>query len=161
MISDHGYPVFSVDGRPFFIYGAAFFYERIPRDQWHAALLEYKRLGINTVDLYVIWNWHAPSEGVLDFTGATDPRRDLIGLLKLTHELGFKLILRPGPVICNEWRNGGYPSWLLQRAEYNMPLQASGDGEYSGGTQCSKWGNGIWGDLHLECAGIDTALQGL
>ena len=130
VISDHGYPVFSVDGRPFFIYGAAFFYERIPHDQWHAALLEYKRLGVNTIDLYVIWNWHAPSEGVLDFTGATDPRRDLIGLLKLTHELGFKLILRPGPVIRNEWRNGGYPSWLLERAAYNMPLHDVLEGRY-------------------------------
>ena len=26
-----------------------------------------------------------------DFTGATDPRRDLFGLLELTHELGFKI----------------------------------------------------------------------
>ncbi|HMF29766.1 MAG TPA: amino acid permease, partial [Candidatus Cybelea sp.] len=99
--SDHGYPVFTVDGRPFFVYGAAFFYERIPRERWHDTLLAYKRLGINTIDLYVIWNWHEPSEGVADFTGATDPQRDLTTLLKQTHELGFKLILRPGPVIRN------------------------------------------------------------
>ena len=80
--TDHGYPVFSVDGRPFFVYGAAFFYERMPRDRWHDALLAYRKLGINTIDLYLIWNWHAPAEGVADFTGTTDPRRDLIGLLK-------------------------------------------------------------------------------
>ena len=86
----------AVDGRPFFVYGAAFFYERIPRERWRATLEAYKNLGINTIDLYLIWNWHEPSEGVADFTGATDPRRDLLGLLKLTHELGFKLILRPG-----------------------------------------------------------------
>ena len=130
IVSDHGFPVFEVDGRPFFVYGAAFFYERIPRDRWRSALLEYKRLGINTIDLYVIWNWHAPSEGVLDFTGTTDPRRDLLGLLKLTHALGFRLILRPGPVIRNEWRNGGYPGWLLERAQYNMPLHDVLEGRY-------------------------------
>jgi len=48
------YPVFSVNGRPFFVYGAAFFYERIPRSQWRDALLSYRRIGINTIDLYVI-----------------------------------------------------------------------------------------------------------
>ena len=128
--SDRGYPVFSVDGRPFFVYGAAFFYERIPRQRWRPTLLAYKSLGINTIDLYVMWNWHEPSEGALDFNGTTEPRRDLLGLLKLTHELGFKLILRPGPVIRNEWRNGGYPAWLLERPEYNMPLHDVLEGRY-------------------------------
>lgn len=127
---DHGYPIFTVDGRPFFVDGAAFFYERIPRDRWRDALLAYQHLGINTIDLYLIWNWHEPSEGVADFTGSTDPRRDLLYLLKTTHELGFKLILRPGPVIRNEWRNGGYPAWLLQRATYNMPLHDVLEGRY-------------------------------
>ncbi len=127
---DRGYPVFVVAGRPFFVYGASFFYERIPREQWRPALLAYRDLGINTIDLYLIWNWHAPSADVLDFTGATDPRRDLAGLLKLTHELGFKLILRPGPVIRNEWRNGGYPGWLLATSPYHMPLHDVLEGRY-------------------------------
>ncbi len=130
VVSEHGYPVFTVDGRPFFIYGAAFFYERIPRDRWREALLTYKRLGINTLDLYLMWNWHEPSDTVEDFAGNTDPRRDLLGLLKLAHEFGFKLILRPGPVIRNEWRNGGYPAWLLERPEYKMPLHDVLEGRY-------------------------------
>ena len=87
-------------------------------------------MGINTIDLYVIWNWHAPTADVLDFSGTTDPRRDLVGLLRLTHELGFKLILRPGPVIRNEWRNGGYPAWLLERPAYHMPLHDVLEGRY-------------------------------
>ncbi|HLY02634.1 MAG TPA: amino acid permease [Candidatus Cybelea sp.] len=128
--SERGYPVFAVDGKPFFVYGAAFFYERIPRDRWRTTLAAYKSLGINTIDLYLIWNWHEPAEGVRDFTGATDPRRDVLGLLKLTHEFGFKLILRPGPVIRNEWRNGGYPAWLLQHPQYNMPLYDILEGRY-------------------------------
>jgi amino acid transporter len=128
--TDHGYPVFLVDGRPFFVTGAAFFYERIPRERWRDTLLAYRALGINTIDLYVMWNWHEPSEGVADFTGATNPQRDLSSVLKETHELGFKLILRPGPVIRNEWRNGGYPAWLLERAEYNMPLHDVFEGRY-------------------------------
>ncbi len=130
VVADHRYPVFDVDGKAFFLYGAAFFYERIPRDRWEASLRAYKHLGINTIDLYVMWNWHEPAEGTSDFTGATDPRRDLLGLLRLTHELGFKLILRPGPVVRNEWRNGGYPAWLLERAAYDMPLHDVLEGRY-------------------------------
>ncbi len=137
IVSENAYPVFEVDGRPFFVFGAAFFYERIPRDRWYSALLAYKRLGINTIDLYLIWNWHASPGSAgswqtvrYDFTGRGDPRRDLLGLLKLTHQLGFRLILRPGPVIRNEWRNGGYPPWLLRRAEYDMPLRDVLEGQY-------------------------------
>jgi Glycosyl hydrolases family 35 len=130
VVQDRGYPVFTVDGKPFFVYGAAFFYARIPRSQWLPALQTYRMMGINTLDLYVIWNWHEPSEGVRDFTGKTDPRRDLAGLLALAHQQGFKIVLRPGPVIRNEWRNGGYPAWLLSRPEYDMPQHDILEGRY-------------------------------
>jgi hypothetical protein len=130
IVQERGYPVFTVDGNPFFVYGAAFFYERIPRSQWLPALQTYRTMGINTLDLYVIWNWHEPVEGAPDFIGKTDPRRDLLGLLQLAHQLGFKVILRPGPVIRNEWRNGGYPAWLLERPEYDMPQHDVLEGRY-------------------------------
>lgn len=131
IVSDHGYPVFTVNAKPFYVYGASFFYERIPRERWAESLDAYKAMGINTIDLYVIWNWHQPKSEILpDFTGATDPRRDLISLLRLIHARGFKVILRPGPVIRNEWRNGGYPDWLLTRPEYHMPLHDILEGRY-------------------------------
>jgi amino acid transporter len=113
-----------------FIYGAAFFYERIPRDEWAETLAEYRRLGINTIDLYVIWNWHELRDGDFDFTGRTNPRRDLAGLFKLLDGMHFKIVLRPGPVIRNEWRNGGYPAWLLERPKYRMPLRDVLEGRY-------------------------------
>ncbi len=95
-----------------------------------ARLESYKRAGINTIDLYLIWNWHEPDAHTKDFTGATNPRRNLPALFSLIHELGFKTIVRPGPVIRNEWRNGGYPDWLLDRPEYNMPLHDILEGRY-------------------------------
>ncbi|MDQ2680276.1 MAG: amino acid permease [Candidatus Eremiobacteraeota bacterium] len=127
---ENGYPVFTVDERPFFVYGAAFFYERIPVSEWRASLLAYKSLGINTIDLYLIWNWHELRDGDFDFTGRTNARRNLPLLFGLIHELGLKIIVRPGPVIRNEWRNGGYPSWLLRRPEYAMPLHDILEGRY-------------------------------
>jgi hypothetical protein len=130
VVDQNGYPVFTVDKKPFFVYGAAFFYERLPKDRWRSSLEAYKRMGINTIDLYVIWNWHELSDGNFDFTGRTNPRRDLHALFSLIHELGFKIIVRPGPVIRNEWKNGGYPDWLLRRPEYNMPLHDILEGRY-------------------------------
>ena len=125
-----GYPVFTVDGKPFFLWGAAFFYERIPRSQWRSSLEALKRLHVNTLDLYVPWNWHELSEGSFDFDGHSRPERDLRGLLRMARSLGFYLVIRPGPVIRNEWRNGGYPWWLLQRNDYGMPLHERLEGRY-------------------------------
>lgn len=115
-----GYPELWVDGQPFFIHSAAFFYDRIPRDSWDEMLERYKRLGINTIDIYIPWNWHEPREGEFDFDGHTNPRRDLRALLNLIAQKGLRLIARPGPEILNEWRHGGYPGWLLDRPEYKM-----------------------------------------
>jgi len=115
---------------PFFLYGATFFYERIPRAQWALALQRYRAMGINTIDLYVMWNWHEIHDGDFDFTGRTNARRDLVGLLKLIDADGFHVVLRPGPVIRNEWRNGGYPAWLLERPQYHMPLRDVLEGRY-------------------------------
>lgn len=125
-----GNPTLLVDGRPFFFYGAAFFYERMPPEQWRASMLALRTLGFNTLDLYVPWNWHEVRDGQFDFDGHTNPRRDLRTVLALARELRFKLIVRPGPVIRNEWRNGGYPAWLLTRPEYGMPAHDVLEGRY-------------------------------
>ena len=125
-----GYPELRVDGKPFFIHSAAFFYYRMPRDLWDSALDDYRSLGINTIDIYIPWNWHQPSEGEFDFDGHTNPRRNLRALLQLIARKKLKLIARPGPTILNEWRNGGYPDWLLARPEYKMPMADILEGRY-------------------------------
>src|SRR5205085_2649114 len=126
----NGYPEFNFLGQPFFPHSTAFFYNRIPRSEWAASLVKLKEMGINTIDLYIAWNWHESEEGQLDFEGKTNPRRDVKGLLEMLDAMGFAVIARPGPVILNEWRNGGYPDWLLKRPEYQMNETARLDGHY-------------------------------
>ncbi|MEK7721793.1 MAG: hypothetical protein AAB359_05335, partial [Elusimicrobiota bacterium] len=41
------YPELWVEGKPFFIHAAAFFYPRLPRDLWEKSLQTSKELGIN------------------------------------------------------------------------------------------------------------------
>jgi len=131
------YPEYWVDGRPFFEHAAAFFYHRIPRDRWGEELLHFKEMGINTIDLYPFWNWHEPEEGVLDFDGHTNPQRDLRFLLRLIDSMGFKITLRPGPYFTGEWRNGGYPDWLMRKPGFGMSEQTILDGRYPGFRLCS------------------------
>lgn len=126
----NGHPEYWVDGKPFFEHAAAFFYHRIPRDRWAEELNRLKSMGINTIDLYPFWNWHQPEEEILDFDGHTNPQRDLKYLLRLIDVMGFKLTFRPGPFFCSEWRNGGYPDWLLRRSDFGMSEQAILEGRY-------------------------------
>jgi len=109
-----------VDGVPFFIHAAQFDYFRIPHDLWKSSLDRYRELGINTVDLRIPWNWHELRDAEFDFDGRTNPRRDLRDLLQLIAEKRLKLIVRPGPLVADHWRNAGLPDWLLAYSEYGM-----------------------------------------
>ncbi len=126
IVLDGGYPELRVDGEPFFVHSAAFFYYRVPADLWEVSLERYRSLGINTIDLYIPWNWHELKEGEFDFDGHSNPRRDLRRLLKFIAGKNLKLIARPGPLILNEWRHGGYPDWLLEKAD----VQSAWSAEY-------------------------------
>lgn len=126
-----GYPELRVDGQPFFIHSAAFYYYRIPRDQWETLLERYRSLGINTIDIYIPWNWHEPREGQFDFDGHTNPRRNLRALLAIIAQKHLRLIARPGPEILNEWRHGGIPDWLLSDPEFKMNPEDLIEGRYA------------------------------
>jgi len=45
---------------------------------------------------------------------------DLVGFLTECRKLGLAVILRPGPFISDEWRNGGLPDWFLDEAPPDM-----------------------------------------
>ena len=84
-------------------------YARIPRECWRDRLEKLADLGCNLVETYVFWNAHKPYPGVSDFTG----NLDLVAFIELAGEMGFPVIVRPGPYSCAEWDMGGLPWWLL------------------------------------------------
>jgi hypothetical protein len=127
-VQDHGWPELQVDGKPFFVNGAAFDYFGVPQDLWAHSLDRYHELGINTIDLTIPWNWHETADGEFDFDGHSNPRRDLRGLLRLIADRGFKLIVHVGPQMPDTWRLAGYPEWLVSAPDYGMTAQQIGDG---------------------------------
>ncbi len=87
-------------------------YFRVHPAHWRDRLERLAALGLNTVDTYVPWNFHQPRPDVApDFTGW----RDVETFIRTAADLGLDVIVRPGPYICAEWDNGGFPSWVTDR----------------------------------------------
>ena len=103
---------FLVGGRRVWLHVGEIHYFRFPCELWEETLRRAKAAGLNTISTYVPWNFHAPEEGQVDFTGD----RDLARYLDLIQRLDMYAIVRPGPYICSEWDGGGIPAWVL-----NMP----------------------------------------
>ncbi|MBE5842923.1 MAG: beta-galactosidase [Butyrivibrio sp.] len=101
---------FYLDGKKFKIISGAFHYFRTVPEYWKDRLLKLKAMGGNTVETYIPWNMHEPKKGEFCFEGMLDLEK----FIKLTQEVGLKLILRPSPYICAEWEFGGLPAWLLK-----------------------------------------------
>ncbi|GAA1780703.1 glycoside hydrolase family 35 protein [Agromyces lapidis] len=96
------------DGRPHRILSGSMHYFRVHPAQWRDRLERLVALGLNTVDTYVAWNFHERRRGEPDWSDW----RDLERFIALAGELGLDVIVRPGPYICAEWDNGGFPAWL-------------------------------------------------
>ncbi|HKU29587.1 MAG TPA: beta-galactosidase family protein [Arthrobacter sp.] len=96
-------------GERYRILAGAIHYFRVHPDHWQDRLGKLKAMGANTVDTYVAWNFHQPNpDAAPDFSGW----RDLGRFIDLAAEEGLDVVVRPGPYICAEWDNGGFPAWL-------------------------------------------------
>ncbi len=88
---------------------------------WRTVLRRVKDLGVEVVATYVCWDFHELEPGRYDFTGTTDPARNLLAFLDLLAEENLWVILRPGPYIYAEWRNNGVPD---RAARYHRASEA-------------------------------------
>lgn len=105
-----------LDGKPFYLLSGCVHYFRWPRAEWRPLLEQARWAGLNTIDTVIPWNRHEPQPGVFDFA----EEADLGAFLDVCHELGLKVIVRPGPYICAEWENGGLPAWLTASGDMRL-----------------------------------------
>ncbi len=113
---------FFIGGKKVRIAAGAMHYFRIPRELWRDRIEKAKLSGLNTIETYFAWNAHEYEEGKFDFSGMLD----VDTFLTECERAGLYIIVRPGPYICAEWDNGGFPAWLnvkpgIKLRSYNKP----------------------------------------
>ncbi len=104
---------FVVNGKDVQLICGEMHYPRIPHEYWRDRLQRARAMGLNTISVYVFWNFHERQPGEFDFSG----QADVAEFVRLAQEEGLYVILRPGPYVCAEWDFGGYPSWLLKEKD--------------------------------------------
>src|ERR1035437_7133302 len=107
---------FLLNGKPFIIRAGELHYSRIPKAYWDNRIKLAKAMGMNTICIYLFWNYHEQQQGIFDFTG----EKDVAEFVRLIQKNGMYCILRPGPYVCAEWDMGGLPWWLLKKKDLKV-----------------------------------------
>ena len=89
--------------------GGEVHYWRLAPENWRKILERVRELNLEVISTYVCWDFHEYTPGEFDFSGKTHPQRNLTGFLDLLTEMGFWIIIRPGPYVYTEWTNAGVP----------------------------------------------------
>lgn len=111
-----GNNTFLLNGKPIVIRAGELHYARIPRAYWDQRIKLCKAMGMNTICIYLFWNFHEQQQGVFDFAG----QKDVAEFVRLIQKNGMYCILRPGPYVCAEWDMGGLPWWLLKKQDLQV-----------------------------------------
>jgi len=105
---------FSIGKETYHPFAAELHYYRIDKRYWSICFERIKRAGFRIIASAVPWSIHQDDSRFVDFSGITDPRKDLVVFLELAREFGFKVILRPGPWVAGQLKNGGLPGFLFK-----------------------------------------------
>lgn len=105
---------FSIGKETYHPFSVEMHYFRIEKRYWSICFERIKRAGFRIISTAVPWNIHQIDPKHVDFVGAEDPKKDLIVFLELAREFGFKIILRPGPWVAGQLKNGGLPKFLFR-----------------------------------------------
>ncbi|MBN3753085.1 beta-galactosidase [Paraburkholderia sp. Tr-20389] len=118
---------FLLNGKPFQIRSGELHPARIPVEYWLHRIQMAKAMGMNTIALYVMWNYHEMREGAFDFQS---DNRDIEGFIRLCQAENMWVLFRPGPYVCAEWDLGGIPSYLLKHPDIRLRTDYASDARY-------------------------------
>ncbi|WP_417982324.1 beta-galactosidase [Flavobacterium sp. LB1P71] len=107
---------FLLNGKPFLVRAGEIHFPRIPREYWEQRIQMCKAMGMNTICIYLFWNFHEQQPDKFDFTG----QKDVAEFVRLIQKNGMYCIVRPGPYACAEWDMGGLPWWLLKKNDIQV-----------------------------------------
>ncbi|MFH1197557.1 MAG: beta-galactosidase [bacterium] len=107
---------FLKNGKPHFVMSGEIHYFRLQSKLWEKHLTLLKQTGANTVSTYIPWDWHEYEENKFDFTGETNPAKNLVRFIQLCKKVGLDLIVKPGPYILAEYEYQGLPAWFIKKA---------------------------------------------
>lgn len=110
------------DGGAWFPIMGEYHYSRQDPARWKTGLERMKQGGITVVSTYVFWHHHEEQHGQFRWSG----KYNLRAFVELCAELGLDAVVRIGPWVHGEARNGGFPDWLQE-----LPINhRSDDPEY-------------------------------
>lgn len=104
---------FTIGKEVYYPFSVEMHYFRVDKRYWSICFERIKKAGFRIISTSVPWNLHQDNKRDVDFSGYSDPRKDLLVFLELAREFGFKVILRPGPWISAQWPNGGLPKFIF------------------------------------------------
>ncbi|MFA9558307.1 beta-galactosidase [Evansella sp. AB-rgal1] len=100
-----------LNGKPFFGISGEFHFSRYDHKKWEDEIIKMKMAGINIISTYIFWNHHEEEQGVFEW----DRNKNLRYFIELCQKHDLYAIIRIGPFVHGEARNGGFPDWLYGR----------------------------------------------
>ncbi|MEW6747436.1 MAG: beta-galactosidase [Planctomycetota bacterium] len=114
-----------MDGKGIPLISGEVHYWRLAPPRWREIVTRVREMGLEVVATYVCWEYHEYDRGQFDFTGKTEPQRNLIGFLQLLQEMGFWIVIRPGPYIYSGWKNAGVPDHVAAYHRLSAEYQSA------------------------------------
>ncbi|MEI7732656.1 MAG: beta-galactosidase [Verrucomicrobiota bacterium] len=107
---------FLLDGQRLQVRCGEVHFARVPREYWQHRLKMCKAMGLNTVCVYLFWNFHEARPGEFNWSGPADAAE----FCRMAQAEGLWVLLRPGPYSCAEWEGGGLPWWLYKNDQMKI-----------------------------------------
>lgn len=102
---------FTRNGKPWIGVMGEYHFVRDSQNLWYRELCKMRAGGITIAATYLFWIYHEEMEGTFDFTGDRDIRRFILD----AQRAGLDVVIRIGPWVHGECRNGGLPDWLIHK----------------------------------------------